>query len=205
MVISKERKYFILGILFLCLQILVVVRNVLSGYLSFFWYCDFTPIIFSILFFARKDQMIKGLLNIGLFAQLGYAIILIYKMMTGVALLGFVFDFTGPFYMVSSLIIHLSTLVVFLTNYRVEPKKISLFYSLVFLSVIYFVVLMFTSPNNAISGDYNFIYYSGLLSPHIKYYTSMWILLGFTVVTLPTYFFQVLIYRIFKRNKLGRN
>jgi hypothetical protein len=198
----KEKQYIYWGIFFILIQILAIIRNIYSGYFSFFWYCDFTPGIFALLFFLKNNQAIKGLLNIGLFAQLGYAFILIFHLITGGTLFGFVFDFSGSFYIGVTLLLHLSTLVVLFATYKTKPEKNSLLYSFIFLILIYATVLIFTSPSRAIAGNYDFIYYSKLLSPYLQYYTELWILLAFTIVVLPTYFFQQFLYRLYwKKHK----
>lgn len=197
----RRDNYFYLGIFFMIIQILGIIRNLSTGYLSFFWYCDFTPGIFSILFFLKNDQAIKGLLNIGLFGQLAYAFILIYKLIFGVALFGFIFNFSGFFDIFATLILHFSTLFVLLATYKIRPKEISLRYSFVFLILIYAAVLLFTVSDTSISGNYNFIYYSKTVSPYLQYYTQLWVLLAFTIVVLPTYLFQILIYNLFRKTK----
>jgi len=184
------------AVFFLCVQIIAIVRNLSSDYFSFFWYCDFTPGLFALLFFLKSDQGVKGLLNIGLFGQLGYSIIFTYYLITGKTLLGFVFTFEGIWIEVSTLLIHLSTLVVLVVQYKIKPNKKALWYSLIFLLLIYTAVLVFTNPDRSIAANYNFIYYSKYLSPYIPQYTALWIPIAFLFVVLPTYFFQKWLYKI---------
>lgn len=187
-------KYNYWGALFLCVQLIAIVRNLSSDYFSFFWYCDFSAGIFALLFFLRLDQGVKGLLNIGLFGQLGYTLIFAYHLITGNTLFGFVFGFESGWISAATLLIHLSTLLVFIAEYKIKPSKGALWYSLIFLILIYIVVLTFTSPDPSIAANYNFIYYSRLLSPYIPYYTVFWIPIAFILIVLPTYFFQKWVY-----------
>jgi len=195
---KKDNKYFYWGLFFLSIQILAIIRNLLSGYVTFFWYCDFSSGVFAILFFLRANQAIKGLLNIGLFGQIGYVFIFMFKLLFGITLLGFVFNFAGPFYIVVTLIIHLSSILALIAVYRVKPTKHSLLYSLLFLVIMYLAILTFTVPSTKIGYNFNYIYYSQTVSPHVLYYTQLWIPLAFVITVIPTYLFQILIYYLYK-------
>ena len=191
---TNANAYFYWGLLFLCIQLLVVIRNILSGYLTFFWYCDFTPGLFALFFFLKNEQAIKGILSIGLIGQLTYSALLLYKIIFGISLFGYIFDFQNNFELISTLILHFATLFVIIATYRVKVTYKSLIYSFTFLTILYLSVLLFTAPNYEINGNYNFIYYSDSLSPHLQYYTSLWIVLAFTLIVLPTYYLQMLLY-----------
>ncbi len=185
-----NNKYLYLIISLLIIQILAFIRNRYIGFFFFFWYCDFSPGIFAILFIFKKYQAINGLLNIGFFAQLAYLLILLYKLFFGISLFGFVFNFYNNFDLCVTLRLHISTLVIFFATCKFRSKPSSLLYSLIFLVLIYCIVLFFTNPSYDISENYNYIYYSSIISPYTKYYTQLWVLLSFTIVVLPTYFFK---------------
>jgi hypothetical protein len=197
----KEKKYIYLGIVFLLVQTLAIIRNITSDYFSFFWYCDFAPGVFAILFFLKKDQAIKGFLNIGLFLQTGYALALIYKLTFGTSPFGITIDILGPFQTITTLILHLSTITILLTTYKIKPKKTSLLYSLIFLILIYSIILIFTTPGITTPVNYNYVYYSKILTPHIPNYTKLWIPLAFLLIVLPTHFLQLLIYNSTKKKQ----
>lgn len=180
----------------LILQILIVMRNLESGFFSFLWYCDFTPGLLVIAFLMSDTQAVKGILNVGFFAQLGYTIIILTKIFFGITLFGFVFDF--PFtatYVLPALIIHISTLVAFVAVYKERPTIISLIYSFFLLLAMYALVILLIKPSGNVVSNYNFIFHSNI-STIFPYYTEMWIPLVFVFVVLPTHFFQYIIYRL---------
>ena len=197
----NRKRYISFGILFLGLQVLAIVRNLSSDYFSFFWYCDFTPVLFALFFFIRNNQAIKGLLNIGLLAQLGFVILFLIKLFFGVSLFGFDTDFPLNFYYITiTIVLHLSTLFVFILTYKIKPEKTSLIYSFVFLSLIYLTVIVFTSPSYVSSTNYNYIYHADIF-PNVPHYTQLWTVLAFTLVVLPTYFFQIYVYEFHRKGR----
>jgi len=67
---KKVDFYFWGGVFFVLLQIVAIFRNLYFDYVYFFWFCDFVPFVLAIAFFLKKDEVIKGIINIGLFPQL---------------------------------------------------------------------------------------------------------------------------------------
>ena len=190
--IGYNRKYIYWGIFFLIVQILAIMRNMQVGFLNFFWYCDFAPGVFSILFFLKTNQAIKGFLSIGLIPQLIYIFSMIYYAFSGTILFGFDLENLGALYFISTFIIHLSSILALIAVYRVKPKKIALLYSLIFLAIIQSIVITFIFANNTLSGNYNYIYSPGNLS--LPYYTQLWTLIAFVILAIPTYLIQKIIY-----------
>jgi hypothetical protein len=143
----------------------------------------------------KNVQMVKGIINVGFFAQLGYVIITCIKILFGSTLFGFVFDF--PFtwtYILPTLIIHTSTMVAFIATYKERPSRKALSYSLLLLVTMYACVLMFAKQNGIDDSNYNFIFYANIL-PEFPYYTELWIPLTFILVVLPTQLFQYGVWR----------
>jgi hypothetical protein len=146
-------------------------------------------------------QAVKGILNVGFFAQLGYSITIFTKVIFGITLFGFVFDF--PFtlaYVVPTIIIHISTLLAFVAVYKEKPTKKALLYSLVLLSTMYVCIVGFVKSGNSIDTNYNFIFYSSRF-PLFPYYTELWVPLAFMCVVLPTQLFQYVVYRVYAKYK----
>lgn len=189
---ERNKKYFILGILFIFIQIIAVVRNIASDYYNFFWFCDFVSLPLAIGFLLKKDNLIKSLINIGLAPQLIYIGAYIYQLFSGIPLLDTLPRSTDFFYATSSIFIHLSTIIALIFTYKVKPTINMLFSSLMFLFGMYIVALFFTTQEQGI----NYILSSRTLIPLvIPYYTELWALLAFLVVVLPTQFIQHLIYK----------
>lgn len=196
---QEDKKYLYWGLVFASLQGLAITRNFVIHYQTFYWYCDFAPAVFATLFFLKNNQAIRGFLSIGLFAQALYAISFLSKLVFNVPLFGIPFDAYGPLNIFTTLVLHLSTSAAFLATYNVRPQKISLVYSLFFLVLIYTAVLLFTSPTLSFNADYNFIYYNQTISPYVKFYTALWVPLAFFAVVIPTYWFQLVIYKLRKK------
>src|SRR3989338_1129828 len=55
-------------------------------YYNFFLFCDFVSLPLAIGFFAKKNDLIKGLVNIGLLAQCIYLGAFFYKLVTSISL-----------------------------------------------------------------------------------------------------------------------
>jgi len=197
----ENKRYLYWGFFFLLLQILVIVRNLSTDYFSFFWYCDFAPAIFSILFFWRNEQAIKGLINIGFFMQLAYTLIIVTKLIFGITLFGFIINFPlTSEYVIPTLIIHLGTIFAFVAVYRVKPRTTSLVYSFVFLVFIYALVIVFTNPTVVPGGNFNFIYFPQLFSD-FSFYTEVWVGVALIMIVVPTHLFQLLVWSIFAHHK----
>jgi len=188
----------VMTFVFLAIQMLVIVRNLETDFFSFYWYCDFTPGVLAVLFLIGNVQLIKGFLNLGLGAQFGYLVVVLSKILFGVGLFGFVFDF--PFtvrYILPSIIIHLTTLFAFSVTYHVRPARSALVYSFVYLLVIYTIVLLFAQSTGTTGTNFNFIFASKTLHA-VPHYTQLWVPLAFVLVVLPTQAFQYVVYRIQK-------
>ena len=114
-----NNKYRIIGVFFLLIQAVAIMRNIMSDYYNFFWFCDFVSLPLAIGFFFRKDDFIKAIINIGLLAQIIYLLFYIYKLFSGVSLLETIPDTITWFYTISSIFIHLSTIFALIFTYKV--------------------------------------------------------------------------------------
>lgn len=193
-----KKSYIVIIIVLIAIQILVIARNTQSGFFSFFWYCDFIPAVLAVVFIGSRVQAVKGILNVGLFAQLIYILVIFSKLLFGVTLLGFVFNF--PFtvlYVLPTIIIHFTTILAFLVVYREKPTIEALMYSFVLLVFMYVFVISLVVPDVNHANNYNFIFYSSSF-PEFKYYTEIWVPLTFVGVVIPTYLFQYFIYLLYK-------
>ena len=193
-----SKRAFLLGGIFLGVQILTLFRNYYSDYFLFFWFCDFAPMLFAFAFFTDNKHFAKGIINVGLFAQMIYLSLFIYRLASGVTLYSIAPESTNLFYNVSSIILHSSTFFAVLLTYRTKPTRKTLLYSLLILFGMYITTLLFTNPEYGI----NYVYNSRALLPFtIPYYVYLWIPITFAVVVLPTQLIQYWIYKIFNSRK----
>ncbi|MEK6927932.1 MAG: hypothetical protein AABX11_05875 [Nanoarchaeota archaeon] len=189
---EQNKKYILLGILFLVIQLIAIVRNIMSDYYLFFWFCDFVSIPLAIGFFLKKDTFIKSIINIGLIAQGIYICAYLYKLFSGTTLIDTIPDATNIFYVSSSIIIHLSTTIALIFTYKVKPTIRTLFSSIMFIFAMYIIALFFTTPEQGV----NYVLSSRTLIPlTIPHYTELWVPLTFLLVVLPTHLIQYIIYK----------
>lgn len=194
---EKSKKYFLLGMFFLFIQLIVIIRNIASDYYNFFWFCDFIPLPLAIGFFLKKDNFIKSIINIGLLAQLVSVVLYLYKMFSGISTLEVIPDTTTLFYAVSSIFIHLSNTFALIFTYKIKPTIKTLFYSVIFLFAMYLMALFFTTPEQGINYTLS---YGPFIPWVIPYYTELWVLFMFLLIVLPTQFIQYIIYKHYVHN-----
>ena len=186
------KKHYYYASVFALIQLIAIVRNYTSDYFNFFWFCDFVPALFFLAFLAKDDEAVQGLVNIGLFPQIIYLVLLVYSAFAGLAPPGMSHQI-GPWYVASSLVIHLSTLLALFATRKIKPSRKTLIYSLGALCLIYIVTLLKTSPQDSV----NYVYQPGTLNlPFlIPDYTFFWIPIVFIICVLPTQLLQRLIYQ----------
>ncbi len=188
--------YFWGGILFLLLQVVAITRNVFSSYLYFFWFCDFVPLVYAIVFFLKKDQAIKGMVNIGLFPQVIYLFSFVIKIAFGVSIVNEmdVLFARSAFLIFATVLFHSATIFAFFFTYKRAPNMKTLYYSFFWLVAIFVVTSLFTKPEDSI--NYVFIVSNFLGIDNLSF---LWIPLTFLLVILPTQGLQYLVSRYFKR------
>jgi hypothetical protein len=178
--------------LFVAIQVIAIVRNWTEGYLHFFWFCDFVPLLFAFAFLISNDHLAKGLINVGLIPQIVFIGFFIYNAFTGSSVLFTIPDKVTLFYDFSAIFLHLSTTIALVLTYRVKPTKETLMYSLLVLILMYTTILAFTSSDQYI----NYVYSSETIIPFsIPYYTLLWIPIVFAVVIFPTHLIQLILYK----------
>lgn len=189
---KKADFYVLAGVFFVFLQAVAITRNLYFDFVYFFWLCDFVPIVLAIAFFVKKDEVIKGVLNIGLFPQLFYIGSFILRVGFGISILGDIEEIMdyNAFVIVSSVLLHLATVVALGFTYKVRPHRKALGYSLFGLVLIYLVVGIFTTPADSI----NYVFFVSNFF-EVEALSIFWIPLTFFVVIVPTYWFQVLVWR----------
>lgn len=176
--------------LLIFIQIVIFFKNDGQFFYDYYWFCDFAPAVFLVLFFFDNIQAIKGFISILFFGQLGYIFVILTKIIFGVTLMNFTFDKPlTPEFLFITLTIHFSTLLAFFATYTYRPTKISLLYSLLILALTYIVIKIFVIPTGSDATNYNLIFHSHILE-NFKYYSQSWVILAFVFVALPTHVFQ---------------
>jgi hypothetical protein len=189
--LRSDEGYIVIGFFFLMLSLALIFRN--SVYYSMantLWFCDFSLVLFSIAFFLRNLQFIKGLINIGLLAQFIYILELILYVSFGISLseIPALTMNSGLFNIIYSVSIHLfsANLALYVTVRR-RTKRISLMYSGLIIVFLYALTILLTPP----SMNVNYIFSSEFLfGLNIPLYIYLWPLLAFIVLVIPTYRLQ---------------
>lgn len=189
-----KSKYFWAGVFFLIVQVLVVIRNMFSDYVYFFWFCDFVPMILALAFFFKKDHLAKAAVNFGLVFQLGFILLYIHDFVTGGGLSSELIysPFLNFVYLFTTLLFHLSTTFALLLTYKVRPNLWTINYSILIVVGVSLVSLLFTpysSNINQIYTQWEFIQFP------IPYYIYLWPFLAFIFLILPTNSFQYFLYK----------
>ncbi len=193
---KKSTFYILAGVFFVLLQIVAIARNLYFDFVYFFWFCDFVPAVLAIAFFMGRIDFVKGVVNIGLFPQLIYVFSFFAKVFFGVSFLADIeeaFSY-NMFVVFSSLLLHLASIVAFGFTYKVRPTRRSFAWSGLGLILIYLVVGVFTVPSESINYVFLFSNFFG-----VDVLSVLWVPATFLIVVLPTYWFQVLVYRKFGR------
>ena len=197
-----KNKYYIFGWIFLIIQILAILRNYYSDYFYFFWFCDFIPAVFAVLFFLKKENWIKGIINIGLIVQWIYLGIFFYRLYDHNLFFSFLpISSVILFYDVTSIIIHLSTTIALIALIKIKPTLKTLLYSGICAILLFLMTLLFTSPDDGI----NYVYTAkNIVNFTIPYYTELWLFMLFLLVIIPTQGIQYLLY-IFTRSRFRKH
>lgn len=195
----EKKTYILIGLFFIFLQIVAISRNMFLDFVYFFWFCDFVPIILAVAFFLRNDQLIKGVVCIGLFPQILYIFSFIIRLFFGVSFLEGIDSLFGynVFIIASSVVLHSATVIAFFFTYKIKPNKFSLAYSFGILVSIYLIMISFTVPSDSINYVFILSNYFG-----IDALSLLWAPLTFLGVVLPTYLFQYFAYEYFRRGEM---
>lgn len=199
--LNMDKRYY-LGIFFLFVQIMIILRNYIIGYNYYFWFCDFAPILLSIAFFMGNKDIVKSIINFGLIPQIIFLIDFIYALNMDTSPIGIITHLSKftTLSILSTGLIHLTTVTALLLTLRHRPNKKTLLYSIALMFIIYLVTLTFTPAN----GYINFVYSTGKLFnsfnftiPNIVWF---WPIITFLFIILPTQGIQYILYKFFKKN-----
>lgn len=190
--------YFFVGIFYLALGIFIIWRNFyfsVSDY-SIFWLCDFAPFILSIGFLFRRDDIVKGMINIGFFPQILFLFgaFMIFFFSMDVFGVGLTLEHLSPWFITTSVVLHLSLISSYFLNFEVKPTYKSLIYSLILLVLMFFIAAYHTP----VEENVNYVFIFERIG--LEEFTYMYIPLVFFIVVVPTFIFQVLMQKLWKYN-----
>ncbi|MFT4244772.1 MAG: hypothetical protein ACMXYB_04955 [Candidatus Woesearchaeota archaeon] len=192
--------HFIIGCIFLFLQLFIYIVNMGSESLVFYyWYCNHIPILFSIAFFFKQYQVVKGLIGVGLIPQILWILDLSLYAIFSFQLFGFTqyfFELESIAQMISILIIHVfSSLLALVFTISIRPNKKSLYVSLVYVLLLQIITLIFTTPSLNINCVEEICGLENFTPPLYSYY---FFILTFVVMVLPAYILQILAFNLYE-------
>lgn len=198
--ISKN-KFILVGIFYLILQIMLLYKYIyLAEFNNMLWFCSHAPLLFALSFFFKKVNIIKSLISVGLIIQLIWIVDYLGKLLFDFYLIGttdYMFLYQSSFfsYMISVLE-HFSSFLALIITYKFKPKKEIFYYSFFYLIIILIFTLVFSSPEDNFNLVHNMIIFNELTFPG---YTFVWIFLAMIILVLPTYYFQLWLYKKIKK------
>lgn len=197
--------YFLLGAFFLIMQFFIFFGNYRTDrYDVFFWFCNHTPLFFAIAFFLRKDDFIKGLINVGFLAQFVWTLDFLSRILLGVHIFNiteYIFEDPNGLWVLLPIGIHIfSTNLALYFTYKKKPKTYALFYSMIYVLFLYSTTLTFTVVQNNI----NWVFKPEGLNMLIPYYTGLWPFIAFLLLVIPTHAIQYGLYQLSKRKAANR-
>lgn len=194
----SERWYLLIGIFYLCLGIFILWRNIfysISDY-SVFWFSNIAPFILAFAFLARKNDIVKGVLNITFFPHILflYGAFMMFFWEIDVFGVGLSLKYLSIGFIATSIFSHVSLIAAFFLNFKVRPTYKSLIYSLIFLIFMYFVAISYTP----IEENVNYVFMFEKMD--MNEILIMYIPTAFLLLVLPTFAFQVLMRKLWKYN-----
>ena len=195
-------KYVLAGIFFLILQIIITYYLINEGRMTvLIWFCNHSPLLFSLAFFLKNKGMVKGLINFGLLIQIIWVIDFFNVTVTGNSLFGltnYIFESENFASFFAPIVVHMfGVIVAFLFTFKEKPSKKDLVYSGVYILIIYFVTLFFTRPELNINCVQKFC----AEELTFKYYNFLWPILSFAIIVLLTQGIRYLIWKNVQKNK----
>ncbi len=184
-----KETFILTGIFLILLLILVTIRNLRSkDYTLFFWFCEISPIILSIGFLTENIQLIKSVINIGLFPQIVSLVFLTIAVLFKQDVSVFKgIRKKGKLYITVSYLLHLfSVILAFILTSSFRATRISLVYSFIILSIVFTLSILFTPAHRNI----NFVQNLDFLNFKHRFYKYFWIAKSFILIVIPTYYLQ---------------
>lgn len=137
-------------IFYLALQaaiLFILLRYNVGQY--FYWYCYHIPLLYGIAFWAKKPQIVLGLLHVGIVVQL-FWIIDLFAHFFGLSITHQTDFIFGPSHdpfqiIIISLLTHFAVpILTILWTYKIAPQWKSLAFSAIYIPFIYLATLFFS-------------------------------------------------------------
>lgn len=197
-----RNKHYCIAIFFLIIQIIISYYNFkIQRPDVLIWFCNHTPLFFSIGFFFKNNDITKSIINVGLIPQLIWIIDFLGKIIFNTYIFDvtrYIFeDFTG-LALVGSILSHIfATILALYFTYKHKPISKIILVSFVYIVVLFFTTLFFTPVHENV----NLIYYVNIGNISFPGYTILWPVLVLIIIVIPTYYFQVFLYDWSKNKK----
>lgn len=118
------------------------------------WYCNHVSLLYALAFWARERNIIKGIMSVGLVVQVAW-IIDFFAHLLGFNLFNltnYMFEGAMSATKAVALLAHMAVpAVIFVWTYKIPQRLISLFYSGIYIAVLWVVTLSFTSPDQNVN------------------------------------------------------
>lgn len=194
-----KNRFYIAGVFFLILQILIISKYLfLLDFENMLWFCSHVPLILAIGFFTKNFDLIKGIISVGLIIQFIWILDFLGQLFFYGPLIGFtnyMFVQNSFISYITSIFEHLSGLIALFLTYKILPSKKTLLYSFIYLFLIWIITIIFSNSTENYNLIQNIIIFNNFTFPG---YIYLYVLIGFFLIVIPTYFFQLLLYRVFK-------
>lgn len=200
---KRDNQFILLGFFFLILQVFVFLGNYNSErYDVFFWFCNHTPLFFSLAFFMKKYNIIKGIINVGFIGQFAWTLDFIGKLFFDFHIFkmtNYVFENPNGLWILVPIGIHIfsTNLALYFTRDK-KPNIYTAFYSLIYILFLYAGTLTYTLAEKNVNWIFEI---GGELNFSHPAYTPFWPILVFFILAIPTQGIQHLIYKWTKKTK----
>lgn len=194
----KRNKFYIAGVFFLILQILLIYKYThLAELGNMFWFCSHAPIIFAIGFFTNNKNIIKAMVSVGLIIQLIWIVDYFVFLINGVFIIGaadyMVYQPSVLSYLIS-VFEHFSSIIALALIFKFKPEKKIFLYTFIYLLLTLILILSFSHPSENYNLTQNIIIFNEFTFPG---YTFAYVFLAMLILVVPTYYLQILFYKIY--------
>lgn len=197
------------AILFLLIQVLLCAvllpdpntRDVVT------WYCNSVPLFLGLAFLFGRIQIVKGLTDVGIVAQLLWVIDFLAHLVFHVSffhITDYVFTSGLSSQNITTIIVHVTTpLVAIGWSYRIAPRRISIVYSFLYIIALYLATVLLTPAADNINYIFHGFDFQGLMQPldpllSSSAYIFLWPV-GMMLLAWIGYGMQTLLFRLTTR------
>lgn len=191
-------KFKIVGSFFFILQLMLLYKYIfIAEFSNMLWFCSHVPFLFGIAFFIRNINLIKSLISIGLTIQIIWIIDYLGKLFLGIYIIGettYMFNGMDIFSYTTSIFEHFfSSILALVIVYKYKPKKEIFIYAFIYLIIILILTLIFSSESQNYNLVYNLKIFNEFTFPG---YSFVWIFMTMILIVIPTYYLQIILYRL---------